>query len=39
MTYRRFCLPRDLMGEFHERFIEVEQYAVSRDIRLWALMK
>lgn len=27
------------MTEFLERFIEVEQYAVSRDIRLWALMK
>ncbi|KAL1413595.1 hypothetical protein Q8F55_001370 [Vanrija albida] len=39
MTYRRFCQPRDLMKEFHDRFIEVEQYAVSRDIRLWALMK
>lgn len=27
------------MAEFVERFTEVEQYAVSRDIRLWALMK
>jgi len=39
MTYRRFCLPVDLMTEFLDRFVEVEQYAVSRDIRLWALMK
>jgi hypothetical protein len=39
MTYRRFCQPIDLMNEFHDRFLEVEQYAVSRDIRLWALMK
>lgn len=39
LVYRRFCQPRELMTEFLERFIEVEQYAVSRDIRLWALMK
>lgn len=39
MTYRRFCQPVDLMTEFLDRFVEVEQYAVSRDIRLWALMK
>lgn len=38
-TYRRFLQPKDLMAEFVERFTEVEQYAVSRDIRLWALMK
>ncbi|BEI89643.1 uncharacterized protein CcaverHIS019_0210050 [Cutaneotrichosporon cavernicola] len=39
LVYRRFCQPRELMTELLERFIEVEQYAVSRDIRLWALMK
>lgn len=39
MTYRRFCQPLELMTEFYDRFVEVEQYAVSRDIRLWALMK
>ncbi|KAK4687572.1 hypothetical protein P7C73_g2543, partial [Tremellales sp. Uapishka_1] len=39
MTYRRFCYPRDLMQEFLDRFKEVEQYAVAKDIRHWALMK
>lgn len=38
-TFRRFCQPKDLMAEFVERFTEVETYAVSRDVRLWALMK
>ncbi|KAK8864337.1 hypothetical protein IAR55_001584 [Kwoniella newhampshirensis] len=39
LTYRRFCLPRDLMHEFLERFKEVEDYAVSSDVKNWALMK
>lgn len=39
IIYRRFSQPRDLMLEFYERFVECEHYDVSRDIRLWALMK
>ncbi|WWD17365.1 hypothetical protein CI109_101806 [Kwoniella shandongensis] len=39
MTYRRFCLPHELMQEFLDRFREVEDYAVSSDVKNWALMK
>ncbi|WVQ82300.1 hypothetical protein IAT38_004428 [Cryptococcus sp. DSM 104549] len=39
MTYRRFCQPRELMHEFLDRFKEVEGYAVSSDVKHWALMK
>ncbi|KAL7421852.1 hypothetical protein Q5752_003623 [Cryptotrichosporon argae] len=39
MTYRRFCQPIILMKEFLARYHEVEHYAISNDVKLWALMK
>jgi len=39
MTYRRFCQPRELMGQFLERYKEVEGYAVVKDLRHWAIQK
>ncbi|OXB39978.1 ras guanyl-nucleotide exchange factor [Cryptococcus neoformans] len=39
LTYRRFCRPQDLMLEFLERFREVEDYAVSSDVKNWTLLK
>ncbi|EIW70717.1 hypothetical protein M231_02629 [Tremella mesenterica] len=39
LTYRRFCFPQVLMREFLDRYVEVERHAVSRDVKLWALMK
>ncbi|KAE8537841.1 hypothetical protein D1P53_005902 [Cryptococcus gattii VGV] len=39
LTYRRFCHPQDLMLEFLQRFHEVEHYAVSSDVKNWALLK
>lgn len=39
LTYRRFCHPQDLMLEFLKRFREIEDYAVSSDVKNWALLK
>ncbi|WVO16238.1 hypothetical protein L204_103909 [Cryptococcus depauperatus] len=39
LTFRRFCRPQDLMHEFFDRLQEVEEYAVSSDVKNWALMK
>jgi hypothetical protein len=39
MTYRRFCQPREMMGQFLERYKEVEGYAVVKDLRHWAIQK
>ena len=39
MTYRRFCPQHELMQEFFDRLSEVEAHAVSKDIKVWALMK
>lgn len=39
MTYRRFCKPQEVMQEFLDRFHEVEGYAISNDIKMWALLK
>ncbi|WVF71424.1 hypothetical protein IAT40_006228 [Kwoniella sp. CBS 6097] len=39
MTYRRFIFPRELMQEFSNRLEEVDNYAVSRDVKNWTMMK
>ncbi|OCF42931.1 hypothetical protein I317_03282 [Kwoniella heveanensis CBS 569] len=39
MTYRRFMLPRELMQEFSSRLEEVDNYAVSTDVKNWTMMK
>lgn len=39
MTYRRFCRPIDVMGQFLDRLKEVEIYETTRDVKHWALQK
>jgi hypothetical protein len=39
MTYRRFCKSHQVMKEFLDRLLEVESYAVPKDIKMWAYLK
>lgn len=39
MTYRRFCTPADVLGEFLERVEQAIEKGVAQDIRMWTLQK
>lgn len=39
MTYRRFCTPGDVLGEFKERVEQAMEKSVAQDVRMWLLQK
>jgi len=39
MTYRRFCTPAIVLGEFLERVEQAIEKSVAQDIRMWTLQK